>query len=999
MSCYRLAVISALLLAAVTAHAQTIASVTLKSANVAGGAVDNVTVSLVSVAPPNGVTVTLTSSNPAVILPTTIRIAANSLQTSFNAKTAAVAKDATATITATFGTSSKSANVTVTAPTLKGFTLPTSTIDGGRPLQGTITISSIAPAGGMNVAMASNNSNVIVPNPVVVPEGAKTTTFIATTKAVFTSTVAKVTATIAKTSLSANLTVTPPKFQSLTLSPSTLGAGEPCTGTISLSSIAPAGGLKVTLKSSNAHAVIAGPAMVPEGKTSTTFLIRTNYLTAKVAATISATVLTTTHSAVLTINPGRALSAGPWPKAYGNNQNTSISDVALAKGVLKWELDFLSGGFGTPALGVGEIGVTERYNPFVMARLDIFGSDSSVLHKVNLNSWQASDPASGPDGVFYVTTVLGLTAIGTDGSVKFSLNLQDSKLGKPVVGANGTVYVAGTHLFAINPNGTKKWAITGNYEIIGTDSASNVYTALPTSVSAFSTAGKALWKAVASLTTPLIGSIGSDGSSYLATVSSGKVSLTALTPAGKPKWVFASGASACPPAIAPDGTVYNVSGSPAAPVLQAITAAGSLKWAQPVPADTLDTNVAFWLGSRSDNAALLTYGPNLLDYAADGTQSWYKTYPGMVIQPSATGPDGSVYTTSSFTFNTPIYPVNVQYQPSRLTHILPAGKVDWTFYGGGPQIAAAAVAVDGTIYAPTLAGVLRTVSKDGIPGWFFVADGPIVNTPTLAGDGTVYFGTYPGTIYALTAKGVLKWTYKIDSLFAGSIAMAYDGTLYVQSGLTSLYALNPNGTAKWILPGNHDRFKGFDEASPAVGLDGTIYYSDWAAGFHALDQFGQILWSGKGFFNATPTVTSEGNIILGDFGNTAFNLSGQPLWSDGSTVDGYYPVLESLTLPGYLTVGVNLAYGFHGNAVVWQDGGSNENALGCITASGIVYVPGSIDRPGKVFDDGQLYAVDSKSGALIWKYPQTPGTGRATSLAFDGTVYLVSDDGVLRAIG
>jgi hypothetical protein len=73
------------------------------------------TVVLTKNTPAGGATVTLTSSNPALTVPGSVFIGANSDRAIFSASTGAIAADSTATITATYNGSSGSATITLTA--------------------------------------------------------------------------------------------------------------------------------------------------------------------------------------------------------------------------------------------------------------------------------------------------------------------------------------------------------------------------------------------------------------------------------------------------------------------------------------------------------------------------------------------------------------------------------------------------------------------------------------------------------------------------------------------------------------------------------------------------------------------------------------------------------------------------------------------------------------------------------------------------------------------
>lgn len=105
----------------------------------------------------------------------------------------------------------------------------------------------------------------------------------------------------------------PPLLQSMTISPSSVSGGTNATGTVFLSSPAPAGGISVTLATSNANAARApGVVNVPAGQTSGNFTITTFAVGNNTVVTITA-FFDTTVSANLTVTSGPPPSPSPTP--------------------------------------------------------------------------------------------------------------------------------------------------------------------------------------------------------------------------------------------------------------------------------------------------------------------------------------------------------------------------------------------------------------------------------------------------------------------------------------------------------------------------------------------------------------------------------------------------------------------------------------------------------------------------------------------------------------
>ena len=195
------------------------------------------------------------------------------------------------------------------ATSLSSLTLnPTSVIGGSQSSTGTVTLSRPAPAGGAQVILSSNNTaSARVPTSVTVAAGASSATFTVSTSAVSTSTAVTITASYGGASRTATLTVTtapppPPTLNSLTLNPmSVVGGVQSSTATVTLSGPARAGGVLITLSSSNGAARVPSSVIVPAGASSTTFTISTSIVLLSTSAVISTSYNGTTRTATLSV--------------------------------------------------------------------------------------------------------------------------------------------------------------------------------------------------------------------------------------------------------------------------------------------------------------------------------------------------------------------------------------------------------------------------------------------------------------------------------------------------------------------------------------------------------------------------------------------------------------------------------------------------------------------------------------------------------------------------
>ncbi len=115
----------------------------------------------------------------------------------------------------------------------------------------------------------------------------------------------------------------------LSIAPATVVGGANATGTVTISTPAPAGGDTVALSSNSPVAGVQQFVSVPAGATSTTFTIFTNALATTTTATITATSGPASKTATLTVSAPVIASLTLNPTSIGGNQ-TSTGTVTLS---------------------------------------------------------------------------------------------------------------------------------------------------------------------------------------------------------------------------------------------------------------------------------------------------------------------------------------------------------------------------------------------------------------------------------------------------------------------------------------------------------------------------------------------------------------------------------------------------------------------------------------------------------------------------------------------
>lgn len=203
---------------------------------------------------------------------------------------------------------------------------PTSVV-GGSPVNGTVTLNATAPSNGTQVTLSVNSAlGSFQANPITVPAGQKVASFVLSTNAVPSARVATITASpnSGSPAPSAALSLQPPSLQALSLSSPKTSPGVAVTGTISLTGKAFAGGLAVELASSDASSVaVPATVTVSQGQPSASF-------SAAAASHPGCSIISTTYN---TVKRNAALAVFPAPDAIFSLRESAQSS-SLTVGVI-----------------------------------------------------------------------------------------------------------------------------------------------------------------------------------------------------------------------------------------------------------------------------------------------------------------------------------------------------------------------------------------------------------------------------------------------------------------------------------------------------------------------------------------------------------------------------------------------------------------------------------------------------------------------------------------
>lgn len=168
------------------------------------------TVTLSGIAPAGGASILMSSSHASLTVPSPFLAPAGASSASAVVTAAAVSADETVTVTATYGGGSKSASVSLVAPTqVSNLACVPASVPAGGTASCTVTLSKAAPAGGAIISLSSSHSLLTVPASMAVAAGSLSGTFTATAGAATTTQTAVITASVSGASQTTSVSVMP----------------------------------------------------------------------------------------------------------------------------------------------------------------------------------------------------------------------------------------------------------------------------------------------------------------------------------------------------------------------------------------------------------------------------------------------------------------------------------------------------------------------------------------------------------------------------------------------------------------------------------------------------------------------------------------------------------------------------------------------------------------------------------------------------------------------
>jgi hypothetical protein len=381
------------------AGAASLSSLQAQPSTVFGGTDSTGVVNLApgTIAPSGGAMVSITNTNPGLVTtPLNVNIAAGQSSATFPIHTQQTGLTTAVTITGSYGGATRSATLTVAAPSngaaVAAVTLTPSTVVGGstQAVRVQVSLDQPAPPEGATITLSSSDPNVVrLPPSLGIASGGTSGFADFTTAAVSTATQVTVGAAYGGSTQSAVLSVNPAPAAAVTLSavtvnPTSVTGGTAAQGTVTLSGAATSATV-VNLSSSSAAAGVPASVTVPVGASSAGFSINTTSVTSSTSVTLSAVSGGVTRSATLTVNPAATTPADTvsiQKAEYNSSKRTLLVEASSSRTNATLQVFVTSTGqlLGTlPSKGGGKFGgdLSATTNPQNITVRSSFGGSAT----------------------------------------------------------------------------------------------------------------------------------------------------------------------------------------------------------------------------------------------------------------------------------------------------------------------------------------------------------------------------------------------------------------------------------------------------------------------------------------------------------------------------------------------------------------------------------------------------------------------------------------------
>ena len=233
-----------------------------------------------------------------------------------------------------------------------------------------------------------------------------------------------------------------------------------------------------------------------------------------------------------------------------------------------------------------------------------------------------------------------------------------------------------------------------------------------------------------------------------------------------------------------------------------------------------------------------------------------------------------------------------------------------------------------------------------------------------------------------------------------SPAVGQDGTVYYTTigVLGSLYAHQPNGVRKWVHP-----FDSPLRGSPAIDGNGTIYVLEDEGALHAVSPAGKKLWQfdlpvefsdEPRQYHNSPAITEGNTVIFGWIDGTVYAVKDKELIWKFSIENSFYSS-PSIGPDGTVYIGSST-----GNLYAINPANGEPVWSKPFQAGGLIHTRPAIDANGDIYFgcySHKFYALNKDQG-VKWYFDTEQDIWSSAVIRGDGTVYFGADDGRFYAL-
>jgi FG-GAP repeat len=311
-------------------------SVGVSPGAIVGGQACQGTLTLSDPAPTGGVVVSLASSDGRVEVPTSVLIPEGNTAANFDIRSSPTPSNFVSTISATgSGVVGNSAVVSVSSPEVSAISVSSATVTGGRTVSATIQLNGVAPAGGVSVALSSQDRDVIYPsvNSILIPAGQNSVKVDFPTKMQGSVKSVGISASSTNATASIQVSVQPPTIIVRVNPESVIGGSDTvATVTVKLDVAVPSSGFTFNVACSSPAVSVPKTVTFAARASSVTFQVTHFEVGASTSATITCSSTVGRGTATLQVLPNTltAITVSP-TQVQGGSATQVIATLTLTK--------------------------------------------------------------------------------------------------------------------------------------------------------------------------------------------------------------------------------------------------------------------------------------------------------------------------------------------------------------------------------------------------------------------------------------------------------------------------------------------------------------------------------------------------------------------------------------------------------------------------------------------------------------------------------------------